>query len=219
MARHHATLPSFGAAALVLLLAGCQERPKATSQAASATTATNTAKPAYTSPAVQEEAASSRSEIVGSAAPEFSLANQDGQTVALSSLRGQWVVLYFYPKDDTPGCTTEATEFTGLLDGGFRPLGARVLGVSADPAESHRSFRAKFDLGVDLLSDPEHKVMTSYGAWVAAALGDKPYGRVIRSTVLIDPTGIIRYHWPEVIPAGHAERVKEKLAELKAKTP
>jgi len=103
------------------------------------------------------------------------------------------------------------------MAGGFRPLGARVLGVSADPVESHRAFCSKFDLGVDLLSDPDHQVMSTYGAWVAASLGARSYGRVIRSTVLVDPAGVIRYHWPEVIPQGHAERVKQKLIELQAR--
>ena len=164
------------------------------------------------------KAASARSEIVGSPAPDFSLPDQDGRSIRLSALHGQWVVLYFYPKDDTPGCTTEATEFTGLMVGGFRPLGARVLGISADAVASHRDFSAKFELGVDLLSDPDHKVMSMYGAWVLASLGDKSYGRVIRSTLLVDPAGVIRYHWPEVIPEGHAERVKQKLTELQARS-
>jgi thioredoxin-dependent peroxiredoxin len=212
-----------GSTASALLLAGCQAGTEPANQAPAATTnaapgAAPPAGPAFTSPAVQEEAASARSEIIGVAAPDFSLPDQDGRRVRLSALRGQWVVVYFYPKDDTPGCTTEATEFTGLMAGGFRPLGARVIGISADPVASHRDFRAKFELGVDLLSDPDHAVMAAYGAWVAASLGAKSYGRVIRSTLLVDPQGVIRYHWPEVIPQGHAERVRQKLAELQART-
>ncbi len=85
-----------------------------------------------------------------------------------------------------------------------------------DPVDMHRDFVDKFGLGVDLLSDPDHKVMQAYGAWVEAFLGEKRYGRVIRSTLLIDPGGVIQYHWPEVIPKGHAGRVTQKLAEIQA---
>jgi len=164
---------------------------------------------------VQEEAASARSEIVGSPAPDFTLSDQNDAPVTLSKLRGQWVVLYFYPKDDTPACTCQATEFTWLL-GEFRQMNAKVCGISADSVATHRMFIAKFHLGLVLLSDPDHKVMRSYGAWVAASLGDKSYERVIRCTMIVDPQGVIRYHWPEVIPEGHAERVKERLAQLQA---
>jgi len=150
---------------------------------------------------------------LGKKAPDFTLAGQDGEKVALKALRGSWVVLYFYPKDDTPGCTTEACEFTaGIQD--FRGLDARVLGCSPDSPESHRKFIAKFDLAVDLLSDPDHRVIEAYGAW-----GEKTmYGRtsmgVLRSTVIIDPAGRVAHHWPKVQAAGHAEQVRDRLAEL-----
>lgn len=166
--------------------------------------------------AVHEEAASARSPIIGSPAPDFTLEDQNGNAVTLSGLRGQWLVLYFYPKDDTPGCTCEATEFTKLL-GQLRQMKAKVYGISADSPRSHALFIGHYRLGLDLLSDPDHKVMTRYGAWVTASLGDKPYERVIRSTLIIDPEGTIRYHWPEVIPQGHAERVRQKLAQLQAR--
>lgn len=149
----------------------------------------------------------------GKKAPDFTLPDQDGDKVSLKDLRGSWVVLYFYPKDDTPGCTKEACEFTaGIAD--FRGLDARVLGCSPDSPESHRKFIAKYDLDVTLLSDPEHRVMERYGAW-----GEKTmYGRtsmgVIRSTVLIDPAGRVAHHWPRVKAAGHAEKVRDRLAEL-----
>jgi peroxiredoxin Q/BCP len=155
------------------------------------------------------------SPIVGLQAPDFTLPDANGRDVTLSQLRGQWVVLYFYPKDDTPGCTCEATEFT-TLGTGFTDRNAKVLGISDDRAEIHRIFIQKFKLSVDLLSDPNHVVMRRYGAWVDARLGDTKYERIIRSTVLVDPAGVVRYHWPEVIPRGHAERVKEKLALLEA---
>ena len=166
--------------------------------------------------ASQEAAASARSPIVNSAAPDFSLPDQDSQQVTLSKTKGQWVVLYFYPKDDTPGCTCEATEFTHVIEQ-FRDMHAAVYGVSTDSVQTHKLFITKYKLGLNLLSDSDHHVMSAYGAYVTSRLGDAPYERVIRSTVLIDPQGVIRYHWPEVIPSGHAERVRAKLAELQSK--
>ncbi|MBI5498976.1 MAG: peroxiredoxin [Deltaproteobacteria bacterium] len=150
---------------------------------------------------------------VGGLAPDFTLEDQDGRPVTLSALRGGWVVLYFYPKDATPGCTTEATEFSGLV-GELERMSAKVFGVSADAVGSHAEFIAKFGLGVDLLSDPGREVMKTYGAWLATPFDPQRAGRVIRSTVLIDPAGVIRYRWPEVAPQGHAAAVREKLAEL-----
>jgi peroxiredoxin Q/BCP len=152
---------------------------------------------------------------VGSKAPAFTLPDQDGKQVKLSDFAGRWVVVYFYPKDDTPGCTTEACEFTEGIKA-FEKLDAVVLGCSADTLESHRKFIAKHGLKLTLLSDADRSAMKAYGAW-----GEKRmYGRttmgVIRSTVLIDPKGVVVYHWPNVKAAGHAEKVREKLAELRA---
>jgi peroxiredoxin Q/BCP len=157
----------------------------------------------------------STSLVVGRKAPAFALPDQDGQTVKLSDLKGQWVVLYFYPKDDTPGCTTEACDFTAGIKG-FEKLDATVLGCSADSPESHRKFIAKYKLKVRLLTDAEHTTMTAYGAW-----GEKNmYGRksmgVIRSTAIIDPQGVLAFHYPKVRAAGHADAVREKLVELRA---
>ncbi len=151
---------------------------------------------------------------VGKPAPSFTLPDQDGTPVSLSGLAGRWVVLYFYPKDDTPGCTTEACEFTGSI-ADFEGLDAVVLGCSPDTPQKHRSFIAKHELGVRLLSDPDHMAMERYGAW-----GEKKmYGRttigVIRSTVLIDPEGKVSHHWPKVKAAGHAAKVRERLDELR----
>ncbi len=151
---------------------------------------------------------------VGRKAPRFELADQDGKRVSLDDLKGSWAVLYFYPKDNTPGCTTEACEFTEGIQA-FKDLDAVVLGCSPDSPESHRKFIAKHDLRLRLLSDPEHAVMERYGAW-----GEKKmYGRtsrgVIRSTVLIDPEGRVAHHWPKVKAAGHADAVKQKLKELR----
>jgi len=172
----------------------------------------------YPSAESMEAAASARSPLIGMPAPAFTLADQDERPVSLSSLRGRWVVVYFYPRDDTPGCTCQASEFTRLL-GRFHEMDAEVLGVSADPPARHRAFIKKFDLKVRLLSDLDHGIMARYGAWAESPLGPGHPGRVIRSTVVIDPDGVIRHHWPEVIPWGHAMRVRQKLEDLHAKTP
>jgi peroxiredoxin Q/BCP len=143
----------------------------------------------------------------------FTLQDQDGRNVSLADLRGKWLVLYFYPKDDTPGCTCQATEFTKLLQQ-FKSMNAAVVGISADPPEHHRIFIRKYKLALTLLSDPEHKVMEQYGAWTKTLFGDRTMGRVTRSSFIIDPQGIVRYHCAEVIPLGHAERLRRKLVEL-----
>lgn len=161
--------------------------------------------------AEMEAAAAAQSELAGKPAIDFVLPNQHGTPVSLTEQRGQWVVLYFYPADGTPGCTCQAREFTQYHKQ-FERLNAAVFGISPDSVESHRQVFEEYDLRIDLLADPERKVMEPYGAWVKTPFG----GRVIRSTVLIDPQGRIAYHWPEVIPEGHAERVKAKLEELQA---
>jgi thioredoxin-dependent peroxiredoxin len=166
-------------------------------------------------PEEMELAASRRSQIIGMEAPGFTLPDQDGNLVTLGNLRGKWVVLYFYPQDDTPGCTCQATEFTELLSQ-FRDMNAAVYGISGDSVRTHKTFIEKYNFTLDLLSDPNHEVMRAYGAWVDAALGPRTYGREIRETILIDPKGVIRYHWPEVIPKGHAARVRQRLAKLQA---
>jgi peroxiredoxin Q/BCP len=149
---------------------------------------------------------------VGKKAPAFALQDETGTKVKLSDLAGQWVVLYFYPKDDTPGCTTEACEFTSGLKA-FEKLDAVVFGCSADSPESHRKFIDKYKLKVRLLSDPDHAVMEKYGAWGEKMNYGKKYMGVIRSTVLIDPTGKVVHHWPKVKAEGHADKVRERLAE------
>jgi thioredoxin-dependent peroxiredoxin len=151
----------------------------------------------------------------GTAAPAFTLPDQDGKSVKLSDFKGQWLVLYFYPKDDTPGCTTEACDFTDGLQH-FTKMDATVLGCSPDSPESHQKFIAKYKLKVRLLSDPDHKAMTAYRAWGEKVLYGKATIGVIRSTVIIDPKGKIAHHWATVKSAGHAEAVREKLKELRA---
>jgi len=151
---------------------------------------------------------------VGNKAPAFSLLDQDGVQTTLSALAGSWVVLYFYPKDDTPGCTTEACEFTDGIKA-FENLDAVVLGCSPDTPESHRKFIAKHGLKVRLLSDPDRAVMKTYGAWGEKSMYGRTTMGVIRSTVLVDAQGKVAFHWPNVKAAGHAEQVREKLAELR----
>lgn len=150
---------------------------------------------------------------IASPAPAFTLPDQDGTPVALQDLRGRWVVLYFYPKDDTPGCTVEACEFTAALPQ-FRGLDAEVFGCSADGAAAHTKFVAKHKLGIRLLTDADRATMKRYGAFGAKVMYGKKVEGVIRSTVLIAPDGTVAHHWPTVKAAGHAEQVRSKLAEL-----
>ncbi|HUW84921.1 MAG TPA: thioredoxin-dependent thiol peroxidase [Phycisphaerae bacterium] len=150
---------------------------------------------------------------VGNKAPALALPDQNGKKVALKDLAGRWVVLYFYPKDDTPGCTVEACEFTSALSA-FEKLDATVLGVSPDSPASHLKFQTKHKLKITLLSDLDHKVLDKYGVWGVKKMYGKEHQGVIRSTVLIDPDGCVAYHWPNVKAAGHAEQVRQKLAEL-----
>jgi peroxiredoxin Q/BCP len=152
---------------------------------------------------------------IGQKAPAFTLLNQDDKPTKLSDFKGSWLVLYFYPNDDTPGCTTEACDFTnGLKD--FEKLDATVVGCSPNTTESHRKFIAKYKLKVRLLSDPGHEMMQSYGAWGEKVLYGKKSIGVIRSTVIIAPDGKIAHHWARVKSAGHADFVRERLKQLRA---
>ncbi|MHC4993765.1 MAG: peroxiredoxin [Planctomycetota bacterium] len=150
---------------------------------------------------------------VGKKAPAFNLSNEKDEKVSLKSLKGKWVVLYFYPKDDTPGCTTQAC---GLRDdhAAFNKLDAIVLGCSPDSPESHRAFIAKYDLNFSLLSDPSKKMMKKYQAIGMRERRGKKVEGVIRSTLIISPDGKVAHHWPQVSPAGHSKMVADKLKEL-----
>jgi peroxiredoxin Q/BCP len=150
---------------------------------------------------------------IGGKAPSFNLPDQDGNYVSLASLAGQWVVLYFYPRDDTPGCTVEACEFTASLPH-FSTRNAVVFGCSADGSAAHQKFIKKHSLGIRLLTDADKSVMNTYGAWGKKVMYGKEVEGVIRSTVLIDPQGNVAHHWPKVSAAGHAAEVGKKLAEL-----
>jgi len=147
----------------------------------------------------------------GKPAPDFKLVADDGRTISLKDFRGKRVVLYFYPKDDTPGCTVEACAFRDTLPD-VSSAGAVVLGVSRDDSESHRRFKEKFRLNFPLLSDPDTKVHRAYGAWGKKILYGKETEGVIRSTVLIDEQGRVVKHWPHVKAEGHAAQVLEALA-------
>ena len=151
---------------------------------------------------------------VGKPAPDFALVADDGTRVALKDLRGRKVVLYFYPKDDTPGCTVEACAFRDALPD-VTSEGAVVLGVSRDDSSSHGKFRQKFHLNFPLLSDPDASVHRAYGAWGEKSSYGKTTEGVIRSTVLIDEKGRVARHWPRVRPEGHAAEVLEALASSK----
>ena len=147
---------------------------------------------------------------VGTKAPAFTLLNHDGAKVALKDFAGERVVLYFYPADDTPGCTKEACQFNDELSA-FKDLGVRVLGVSPDGAAKHVAFRQKYGLEFDLLSDPEKKVMEKYGAFGEKMMYGKKVLGVIRSTFLIGPTGKIERAWYAVRADGHAAKVLAAL--------
>jgi peroxiredoxin Q/BCP len=147
----------------------------------------------------------------GKKAPAFKLESSEGGTVDLAGLAGKYVVLYFYPRDDTPGCTVEAQEFRDEMPK-LKKLGAVVLGVSRDTIKSHCKFRDKYELNFPLLSDPDNKVMEKYGAWGEKSMYGKKSMGVIRSTVLIGKDGKVIKHWPTVKAKGHAAEVVETLA-------
>ncbi len=147
---------------------------------------------------------------VGELAPEFELSDQDGQLHSLEDYRDQWVVLYFYPKDETPGCTTEACEFRDRMPKITR-RGAVVLGVSPDGVESHKKFKAKYDLPFALLADPDHSVAEAYGAWGEKKMYGKTYEGILRTTVVIDEQGKIAELFEKVKPKGHGDAVLEVL--------
>ena len=149
----------------------------------------------------------------GQNAPDFELASDRGEKIRLSKLKGKPVVVYFYPKDDTSGCTKEAQAFTALLQD-FGRAGVRVIGVSPDSVESHAKFRTKYDLAIDLAADPERRAIEAYGVWVEKSMYGRKYMGVDRSTFLVDAKGKIARVWRKVKVPGHAEEVLEAAKAL-----
>jgi peroxiredoxin Q/BCP len=149
----------------------------------------------------------------GQDAPDFTLLDQDGVEVTLSALRGERIVLYFYPRADTPGCTTQAC---GVRDrsSDYAAAGARVIGVSPDEPEALKKFSGKYDLGFTLLGDPDHSVADAYGAWGEKSMYGKKYMGMLRSTFIIDADGKIARVFPKVQPKKHDALVLKALAEL-----
>jgi len=151
---------------------------------------------------------------IGDLAPDFDVETDRNEHVKLSDLRGEWVVLYWYPKDDTPGCTTEAC---GIRDNWQMLSGeAKLFGISPDSVKSHQKFRDKFSLPFPLLADEGHQVSERYGVWGQKKFMGREYMGVDRSTFIIDPDGKIARVFPKVSPAGHAMELAEALRELKS---
>jgi thioredoxin-dependent peroxiredoxin len=151
---------------------------------------------------------------IGDNAPDIELPDSDGKIVTLKELKGRWVVIYFYPKDMTSGCTIEALDFT-FEKAGFDSEGAVVLGISADSQESHLKFREKNNLKHSLLSDTEKHSLETYGVWQTKKLYGREFKGIVRTTFLIDPKGFIVYIWPKVKVEDHAQEVLKKIRELK----
>ena len=147
---------------------------------------------------------------VGELAPTFTALDRDGQSTSRQDFDTRWLVLYFYPKDDTPGCTTEAIDFTTNL-AQFQALNAVVVGISPDSSANHRKFITKHDLKIILLSDPEHQIAESYGVWQLKKFMGKEYMGIVRSTFLIDPHGEIKQIWSNVRVKNHVETVLDQL--------
>ena len=150
----------------------------------------------------------------GDKAPDFTLPNQEGKKVKLSDLRGQWLLLYFYPKDNTPGCTKEACSIRDSMPR-FNTQGLKVMGISTDSVESHKKFSQKHDLSFDLLSDKEKKVVKSYGVWGKKKFMGMEFMGTRRMSFLINPEGKIAKIYEKVKPAKHAQEVLEDIILLK----
>jgi len=146
-------------------------------------------------------------------APAFCLPNQDDVEICSRDLKGKWIVLYFYPRDNTPGCTTEACEFTEAAPD-FSDLDAIILGVSADSTKKHRNFIEKKELGITLLSDESTDMMQEYGVWQLKKNYGKEYMGIVRTTFIIDPDGIVQAIFNKVRVKEHVAKVQEKLQEL-----
>ena len=152
---------------------------------------------------------------VGASAPDFTLPDQDGNEISLADLKGETVVLYFYPRADTPGCTTQACSIRDRR-AEYKAASTRVIGVSPDKVEAVKKFAGKFDLDFTLLADADHAVAEAYGTWVEKSMYGKKYWGVQRATFVIDPDGSIAKVFPKVSPKTHDDVVLKALAELAA---
>ena len=152
---------------------------------------------------------------VGTQAPPFALPDEAGKTHTLADYAGRWVVLYFYPKDDTSGCTKEACQFNDAL-ARFKKHKAVVLGVSPDDVKSHAKFRSKYTLGFPLLADPDKTALQAYGVWQEKSMYGRKYMGVVRTTYLIDPKGHVAARWDNVKVPAHDQAVLDKLTDLAA---
>ena len=152
---------------------------------------------------------------VGMKAPEFCLPNQDDVEICMRDLKGKWIVLYFYPRDNTPGCTTEACEFTEAMPK-FDDMSAIILGVSADSTKKHRNFIEKKELDITLLSDESTEMMQEYGVWKMKKNYGKEYMGIVRTTLIINPEGEIAEVWNNVRVKEHVAKVRARLEELQA---
>ena len=151
-------------------------------------------------------------DLEGKSAPEFTLSSSEGKDVSLSDLRGKWVVLYFYPKDDTPGCTTEACNFRDRVSD-YKKVGAMIYGVSCDDLKSHEKFISKYKLPFPLLSDNEKKVVEMFGVWKEKSMYGKKYFGIERTTFLIDGEGIVRKVFSKVKVDNHHQEVLDFIKE------
>jgi len=152
---------------------------------------------------------------VGDAVPDFCLPNQDEEEICFRDIKGKWIVLYFYPKDNTPGCTTQACNFT-QAEPDFSKLDAIILGVSPDSPEKHRKFIEKKNLGITLLADEEKELCNLFGVWQLKKFMGKEYMGVVRSTFIINPEGKIAALWTKVRVKEHVAKVQEKLKDLQS---
>jgi thioredoxin-dependent peroxiredoxin len=153
--------------------------------------------------------------LVGKSVPEFSLQDDLGKIITRQDLIGTWTILYAYPKDNTPGCTTEACDFRDNW-ARVQAAGARVFGLSKDSVKSHQGFIAKQELPFRLLADPEAALLKALGSFGQKVMYGKEMEGIIRSTFLVDPKGVIRHIWPKVSVKGHVQEVLEILGELQA---
>jgi peroxiredoxin Q/BCP len=152
----------------------------------------------------------------GDLAPDFELHDQGGDLFRLSDQQGKRVVLFFYPRDNTPGCTREATEFTAAAHE-FAALGTTVVGISPDSPQSHQRFRNKYDIDLTLISDPDHSAMEPYGVWRQKKLYGRSFLGVVRSTFLINEDGDVAAVWRNVRVAGHVDKVLQAVKDLAAR--